>query len=279
MTDVTTDWELPIEQIMSSNRERIDNEDFVSAYVEVWRKGDPGPCWTVFIGETGDYMERDVGLHALKVMSAFADCDYLLFSFDTHATSLLLNPNTGEKWKQGEMQAMCDQQGFCETGQMRDNLVVAIVRKSDQKIRYEGIPYHFHKGELMIYDDGTVINEWEENSGVVSMLGTVPEGMRYAASIGPVSDLMKEAGLNIDDFGLTPEAARQHQIMAGVQTLARMGLEMGHPMMFMSALPVFNDEMAEIIDKSAERSGLDAKAMHRTETGEVVFDEDTKSGD
>jgi hypothetical protein len=94
-TTETDEWQLPLDAIMEGHRKRIaGNEEHVPAMVEAWVHGE-GPIWTVWIGDTGKSNPRDCGLYAARLMASLTNCDYLLFSFDTHMSQHQNNPTTG----------------------------------------------------------------------------------------------------------------------------------------------------------------------------------------
>lgn len=259
----TNTWQLPIEEMMQKHRDRIaGNEDMVPALVEAWHIGEPMPSWTVWIHQTNDEIgPRDAGLHAATIMASTTGCDYIMFSYDTHVTSLRNNPKTGEPWKRGEMQAMCDEEGFCETGQMTDNLVMTLVDRAGH-LYFAGIPYHFHKGEVMFYEEKPPLDELTTDG--TEMSGIIPDGLREAMSGPTLWDMLKKQspkGKSVPEIlGFKPEEAglvRLHQILAGVRILNEAAKNSNLPRMYMSMVPTRSDEEVEIVKHSAERSGLD----------------------
>lgn len=272
-TDQKTDeWSLPIASMMEVHKSRIEgHEDFVPFMLEAWHIGEYYPSWSCWIGATGDIPQRDVGLHAAQIMASSTGCDYLLFSFDTHMSSKQNNPVTGEPWKAGEMQNLCDEQGYCDTGNIRDNLVVCIIRRSDLKLRFESIPYHFHKpngvdSEIMFWDNH-LMSEWDEDQAENpipgQMSGRIPSALREAMSAPLIRDRMKEVfGLTPEQFGLgdDPHVLRLHTILAGVRIMSETAIMEGCPDMFMNVIPAENEEQTDIIKRSAEMSGIGLKA-------------------
>jgi hypothetical protein len=265
MTTATdTEWRFPIEAIMAKHKARIDgNEDFVPFILETWHIGEPIPSWTVWIGSVPEGVEqKHCAMYAADIMCRATGCDYLLFSFDTHMSSEPLNPTTGKPWGPGEMQRMCDAEGYCETGNIRDNLVVCVIRRSDGKLRFESIPYHFHKpngvdSEIMFWDNH-LMTEWPEEIESADMqgqmMGMIPDKLRAAITAPLIRDLMKEKlGLDPEVFGLEPSAERLHTIMAGVRILATAAAQEKCETMFMSVLPANTEEEREILQHSVER--------------------------
>lgn len=264
-TDAHTEWQLPIEKLLGIHRERIDgHEDQVPAMVEAWFIGDHSPAWMTWVGDTGDIPTRDAGLHAVDIMAA-CGADFIVFSFDTHMTSLPMNPKTNKPWGPGEMQAMCDEEGFCDTGQMRDNLVVAIVRRSDLKLYFHSIAYHFHKGELQFFPE-THMSEWEDEGepGHGKMTGTIPNRMREAMTRRTSTELLKRIGISAEDLGFKPEDARivrLHTILAGMRILNTLARAEGLPQMYACAIPTLSEEEALIVQETANRSGLEVRGV------------------
>lgn len=259
MPDTTTDWIFPFDAVIEHHRTRIpDHEDQVPGVVEVWRAGDTYPVWSVLIGNSGDIPPRDAALFAARVMTTMTGADYTVLSVDTHVTALTTNPNTGEPWKAGEMQAMCDQDGFCETGQMQDNLLILAARR-DGKLRMQGIPYHFHKGEVMYYDLTPPLDEWEESSAG-EMRGRIPETMRAIMAMPPISERLNELGA-YEEFELPDDEAAIHQIMAGVRVMSEAARNNGTPGMYAHAIPTTSPEMAAIVERSTRENMPDVNVI------------------
>lgn len=258
MTETKTEWELPLEAILAAHRARITDEELVPSMIETWHIGETEPSWTTWIGPTGPNVEtRDAGLHALRVMASATGADYVLFSFDTHRSRSRVNPETGKPWEHGEMQRMCDTEGYCETGNIH-NLVVAIIRRSDARLYFHSLPYHFHKGEVILYPDESVMTEWGNDPAATgTMSGLIPDSMREAVRSPTLTERMvTELGMTPDQFGLDAPDARLHGILGAVRFLSEAAIAQGEPLMFTCVLPVHNDHEEEIIKHSAERGGL-----------------------
>lgn len=262
-TTETDEWQLPLDAIMEAHKQRIaGNEEHVPAMLEAWVEGE-GSIWTVWIGDTGNSNPRDCGLYAARLMASLTNCDYLLFSFDTHMSQHQINPTTGKPWEPGEMQRMCDEEGYCDTGNIRDNLAVAIVRRSDAKIHFASIPYHFHKGEVMYFDPGPPVSEWtDENAGV--MQGRIPDGLREAMTEEPITNTLTKMGA-YDALGFTEEEAglaRIHQILAGIRIMGIVGKNTGADgPMFISAVPTTTEAERNALLASAEDSDIEVRPV------------------
>lgn len=251
MTVTLEKWKFPLTDVHEHHKTRIEgNEDIVPFVVEAWRHGQDFADWTVMICDGNpDVQQRDSMLMAGNVMARVTGCDYLLLSYDTHATTLAVNPNTGQPWGPGEMQKMCDDEGFCDTGQMRDNLVITVIRRSDQKIHNHFIPYHFHKGGLMFFEE-TDLDEWVDDEKHRHG-GRIPDALRaiMAADAGT-----KELGEMVSALGFdmnNPEDAarvRLHKILAGIQVLSRAAQDIGLPELFMHVVPARTEVERAIMD-------------------------------
>lgn len=258
MTDTDT-HPIPLDKILAIQRERIEgHEDFVPATVEAWHLDDQGneatPSWVVVVTNNGEHHPRDCALTAARVMARTVEPDYLVFSVDTHMTSLLDNPKTGQPWGPGEMQAMCDEEGFCETGQMCDNLAVAIIRRTDQKIAMHSIPYHFHKGTVMYYDTD-VISEWDENFPR-HLQGRIPDSLRESMSADERSaDLREKLAVVAGAVDLETSALRIYLISAGLRLLSEAAHNGGADDMFLSVVCTHTDEEAEALAEIARELG------------------------
>lgn len=262
-TTTTTEWTLPLEQIFADAKERIDNPNFIMPSVEVWFEGEDSPAWKCLVLDMPDDVQhRDACLHAADVMAGASGADYVVLTFDTHASSHQLNPTTGKPWVKGEMQRMCDEEGYCDTGNIRDNLLIAIARRSDGKMLQHMIPYHFHgadESELMFWDE-TEISEWDEESQG-ELRGIVPDGMRAAITREPVSKTLERlSGTTVEEMDIPK--ARFHQIMAGVRILAGTSEAHGKPMMFVSAVRTDDDEEREILTRTMSEAGLENPLDH-----------------
>lgn len=269
----TTEWAFPFQEVLDHHRTRIDgNEDMVPLTVEGWFEGGASSQWMVStVGSGTEIHTRDAGLHALRLMTAASGCDYTVLAFDSHATSLRNNPTTGKPWSPGEMQAMCDEQGFCETGQMVDVLQVAVVRRSDRKIRMTGIPYHFHKGELIFYDAmpggvPTEFNEWSTDAGHYEQMGgLIPDALREAMA-SPTLRSYTRPGAS-DEAG----PGRMNDILTGLALLGKNAEELGEPDLYaMMAVACTESEalyMSRLEDaKNAMQNAMqEAKAEVQTE--------------
>lgn len=254
-TTETDEWQLPIDAIIEQHKQRIaGNEEHVPAMVEAWVEGE-GSIWTVWIGDTGKSNPRDCGLYAARLMASVTNCDYILFSFDTHMSQHQNNPTTGKPWAPGEMQRMCDEEGYCDTGNIRDNLAVAIVRRSDAKIYFASIPYHFHKGEVMYFDPSPPMSEWDGLGEGGVMKGTIPDGLREAMTEPPLTEMLTQMGA-YEALGFTDDAgaklARLHQILAGIRIMGIVAKNTGADgPMFISAVPTTTDAEREALLASA----------------------------
>lgn len=262
-TGTQAEWVLPFEKLVEHHRGRIDgHEDLVPLVVEGWYEGADAPQWQVTtVGSGPDITTRDAGLHAATLLASITGCDYIVLSFDTHATSLQHNPKTGKPWGPGEMQAMCDEEGFCETGQMVDVLQVAVVRRSDAKIRMKGIPYHFHQGNLIFYDampDGIPMgfDEWEHGDTQTTG-GVMPDALR-AAMRAPTVNSYRTQHTPLD---------RIDDIMLGITMLYRSADVMGHPDMYAAmffaqteAEKALLDEFNKLAEEAAENQAEDQTA-------------------
>lgn len=252
-TSTTTEWALPVDAIVARHRARIEDHDsYIPFVVEAWIEGVDVPCLTTTVPE-GDFTveARDAMLHAARVMGLITGADYLVACFDSHASKSMINPVTGREWGPHEMQNLCDQQGFCETGLIRDELVVAIVRRSDAKIRMQTLPYHFHKGKLIEYDDGNLLDEWNPpEGGFFGQGGIVSDGLRIAVADRPdevFDDLARTTGLHDD-----PAAMRLHMSMAAIKLLQRAAGELGEVGLYLHAIPAQSKYERQVLRRAQE---------------------------
>lgn len=267
ITTETDEWQLPFEAILESHRERIPgNEDMVPSVVEAWRIGELSPCWSTFIGPGKDIESKEAMLYAASVMAMSSNADYIVCVMDTHMSKSQTNPKTGEPWKAGEMQGLCDDEGFCETGQIRDNLLVCAIRR-DGKLRMAMIPYHFHNGEVMYFDPEPPMDEWETTQDAPQIGGYIPNRLREAMAKPTMNQILEDAanGGDVGDvyaaFGMekgAPDTA-MHQVMAGIRIMAKAAENAESPYLFAHALFTTSDTENMIIAESVLRSKIEAE--------------------
>jgi len=272
-TDATTEtneWQFPIEAVLEYHKARIaGNEDHVPAMVEAWVEGE-GPVWSAMVADVGESSPRDCALFAASIMSRITGADYILFCVDTHMSHSQVNPTTGKPWAPGEMQRMCDEEGYCDTGNIRDNLMVAIVRRSDAKIYMTGIPYHFHKGEVMYFDPQPPMDEWNDEGGVKQMGGTIPDTLRQVIQQPPLSEQLTQMGAyEAIGFDGPSNITRLHQILAGIRVMGKVAVDTGcEGPMFLHMIPTSTDEERQIMDDFSKRDDITNLAEYGAEEPE-----------
>lgn len=197
--DILSDWTIPWEAIVERHRARIEDHDsYIPFFVEAWSIGEDTPRVITVIPEAAwPVAPRDAMLYAADVMALCLGADYIVCVYDTHISKSMINPVTGKKWGPGEMQNLCDEQGFCDTGIIRDELVVTAIRRSNRKIRLESLPYHFHRGELMEFPDRNIVNEWDRTRSDAEGThsgGLIPDRLRAAMNRDPgaLMNLLKQ---------------------------------------------------------------------------------------
>lgn len=130
--------------------------------------------------------------------------------FDAHMSSSGINPATNEQWKNGEMQAACEE-GACDLGLITDCLVIQDVwRDGLQELR--SLPYHVHKDTKQVtwaaLPDG--IPEIASNRGEDVLQGYLVDVLGLAFSQPDLSSGLLQTGVAATAFGLDAASARTH---------------------------------------------------------------------
>lgn len=257
MTDTDTagtEFVFPVEDLVERYRRRVEgsSNETIPAVVEAWT-ADRGMFWSCLVYSGGSHHPRDAALAAADLMARASHCDYLVLSLDTHTSTSQTNPRTGKKWAEGEMQNLCDQEGLCESGVIRDNLLLMVIRR-DRKIWMQGIPYHRHHvgatgTEVMFYEPELATNEWAGDDES-SVGGLIPDTLREIMTGDWRADVLSTVTGKALSAGLSADAIRMHMIMAGIGVLGSGDAQ------YLHALNCATQEERDILDHSAEVNGL-----------------------
>lgn len=260
MSAATEPWQFPTDRVVESHRQRIDPDYPVQPFdVECWFTDDDAPSLTVWVNGTETIQPRDAMLHAADILTATCEPDYLVLSYDTHMASSPINPTTGKPWGEHEMQGLCDDQGFCDTGQIRDNLVVNVLRCSDASIYMHCVPYHVADGKVQYFPDESVMSEWagDDPSYDARFQGLIPDSLRRSVRRAPLAArLEQEVGVSLADFQMTPDQERMQRIMAAMRILAITAANSNAPELYQAVVMTKNAEQGEILAESARRGGF-----------------------
>jgi hypothetical protein len=141
-------------------------------------------------------VDRDEGLKAFGLVCAMQP-SVVTFTTDTHQTQSPTNPKTGERWKEHEMQNLCDNEGACDTGVLIDALM-SVAMTPDGHAAMWTSPYHIHEADRKVmwapheglhFEEEPVV--WEAGKEGVAAIsggeiqGLVADRMRQAFSRAP----------------------------------------------------------------------------------------------
>ena len=189
-------------------------------WVECTERGDLTP--TVFAERNGEIVcavvapqvDKELGYKAAAMLRRGMNADVITMIFDAHMSHGKAGESEEEftkKWKPGEMQRMCDEEGACETGLIADTLICHRIGE-DKKIKMANIPYSYHgKGSKFRWlNDPQGYHEYclDENVEGVSISGNVPRVLRQIMDLSSLLDdpLVSEAATRM---GVSKERKRQ----------------------------------------------------------------------
>lgn len=159
-------------------------------------------------------VDRDEGLTTALLLAAM-DCIAIAVTFDAHVATSDINPRTGKKWEEGEMQGLCDGEGACDTGLLTDCLMTTAVFATG-KVAFYNHSYHFHeaKGEVAWVEEDYLVDL--PDNAQPELQGYVPETLRDVMIEGRArSALLMESGLV-----QLPPHARAHRDAGILRALA-----------------------------------------------------------
>lgn len=196
----------------------IRTTDDIQGMVEVWRDGAP-ICFII----TPD-VDRDQVLEASYVAIRGLSPDRVIVAMDAHVSYEANNPKTGEPWKNGEMQAACDDDGACELGLITDCIVINDVTPDSYTMIT--LPYHVNKDAKQVHwqrdKDMTATSGGDEVlSGLV--VDTIAGAFNERPFFEEFLEEVAEAGVRTNIEALEPEKVRLSQDAAIMVRLLSQG--------------------------------------------------------
>lgn len=122
--------------------------------VKEMRDGDPGDITPyIFFERAGQLVaackapviSRDVGIDIARIGICGFAADAVIWTADAHFTHSPINPATGEKWAEGEMQKACDEEGACAVGLLQDAIMLIRQERIGGVTHYQQYPYDVDK--------------------------------------------------------------------------------------------------------------------------------------
>lgn len=199
-------------------------------------------------------VDRDDGLRAAWVAASGFGCDIITMSMDTWVATTRLNPVTGEKWQQREMQVVARDYDGLENGWITEAINTQAVNRAGDVasvIRHFTVTEHASPFGFLTYS-----LEWGDRHGTLddprwSTEGLVRDTLMKYMNAPAMDTLVARAGLRASDFGLDDVQARAHMDCAVVK-LATVEQVFEGGIVLMSDDP----ERAEIIKTSLRGWGL-----------------------
>lgn len=144
-------------------------------------------------------VDRERGLDAMYLLAAM-ECVAIAATFDAHLSTQMTNPRTGKRWKQDEMQKLCDGEGACDLGLLTDCLMTSAVF-ADGKVAGYNRSYHLHeaKGEIAWVSEGEAMGEGVEGA---TLGGYVIENMKHLMKEGHARAQLVMSGLAAQEAGI-----------------------------------------------------------------------------
>jgi hypothetical protein len=134
-------------------------------------------------------VDKQYGLHAASILRVGLDADAIYLIMDAHMRSMKPEDEKEflKKYRHGDMQRACDEEGACETGLITDCLMAQVI-DSDLRIKMANIPYSYHgKGTTFQWKDkDTVV--FDERKAGCSLSGNVPNALRQIMQQKPLSE-------------------------------------------------------------------------------------------
>lgn len=221
-------------------------------------------------------VDRDEGLQAAQLAVPGFAADEITIALDAHGAGQAWMDRMGRHPDPGELQHVCDNEGFCELGLTTDT-IYTIRMCRDGTLDVVDSPYHVNKTAKQVH--------WQEQRFMPSVqdnfVGIVPDGLKACFEIPLASDaLTREAekrGMERRDLvalfdpslvEATDEEIRFHEDMAILQIMARAG--------FMVMWATRSKEEEEIVGNSMRAAGLGGTTSDGVEIEEPSLDEMTE---
>lgn len=222
MPDPTTDVRvhplvlLDAERIWHMKTERCKDVDHWDMSPQITFIKDDEVVATLF-GQGG----RNEALACIKIGAQPIQADISIVHLDAHSTSSLINPATGEKWKEGEMQKACDNDDACATGVLTDCIMTMAVFQDGHiesiERKYTG---HEKAGQMIWQEPIHMVEDGKD----LRMEGIIADEMRVAVDkTSPGSDFASHLTGLAKTFDVPVEHAYWHSVSLATKCMAGIG--------------------------------------------------------
>jgi hypothetical protein len=175
---------------------------------------------------------RDDALECVLNATVLFAADAVGLVVDSHATSVRVNPTTGKPWgatRESEMQDLCNELGYCETGLITDTIYIARFERAGHTY-WCSLPYHVHHsteeaaGEVIWVKHSEVGGYGVAEPGHRSkrLEGLIPDTLRDAFA-APICLSTEHVAKVASESNITLEESRHYADMAAVMELMTHG--------------------------------------------------------
>lgn len=190
-------------KVKETGVDKIDDDFDISPHVAFFRDGEQIASFLAL------EVNKQHAIAAVTIGASMLDADEVVVSMDTHVSSNPINPKTGESWKPGEMQNLCNDEGACDTGLITDAIATIRVGKDVPTVMLNR-KYHVNHTTREVHwvDPWDCAIEHDE----AKMTGYVLESFRAAWTQG-----MPRFPMPPKPDGMSDAEARVHKNIAGLR--------------------------------------------------------------
>jgi hypothetical protein len=212
-------------------------KEYKKFWVEASERGDMPPA--IFAERDGKVLcavfapqvDRDQALRAAAILRRALAIDSLTIILDAHIRTAKIEDKDEflKKYKHGDMQKACDEEGACERGEISDCLICHRIGQ-DGKIQMATLTYSYHgkNGGVPFAwnnyggEDADQLHLMDENKEGVKLEGNVPNALRQIIKIEPLTnvDYIQSVAAG---FGMDREKQLYHCARAVYSVLTQSG--------------------------------------------------------